>query len=295
MLTATDSTRIARFGRGASIVRAYRGGALEEAQIRDAVPSIFAEGKHESRSLRYTYIPTIEVLRGLAKEGFRPYEVRQGGTKDETRRDFTKHLVRLRRDGSAPIARGDAVRELVLVNSHDGTSSYQLMAGLFRMVCSNGLVVCEPGTATLHRVPHKGDVVHEVIEGAYRVLDAGDRVEEDIRDMQSLELTSGERHAFATAALAIRYGTDEEGAVEAPITPAKVDQARRTDDSGSDLWRTFNRVQENLDKGEQHYRHRAEDGRVSNRTTRPVRSIDGNVGLNRALWVLAKEMQKLKG
>lgn len=48
---------------------------LSDDQIRRVTPSIFADGKHQSRSDRYTYIPTVDVLRGLRHEGFQPFMV----------------------------------------------------------------------------------------------------------------------------------------------------------------------------------------------------------------------------
>ena len=69
---------------------------LSEDQMRAAAPSVFAEGKHASRSERYTYIPTIEVLRGLRKEGFEPFMVAQGASRIEGKAEFTKHMVRMR-------------------------------------------------------------------------------------------------------------------------------------------------------------------------------------------------------
>jgi len=40
-------------------------------------PSIFADAPHESRSERYSYIPTASVLQGLRGEGFEPFMVCQ--------------------------------------------------------------------------------------------------------------------------------------------------------------------------------------------------------------------------
>ncbi|MEO7521521.1 MAG: hypothetical protein ABIW79_06855, partial [Gemmatimonas sp.] len=59
-------TLAARFARNTHVIRSDF--PLLEEQMRRAAPSIFAAGKHASRSERYTYIPTIEVLRGLKKE-----------------------------------------------------------------------------------------------------------------------------------------------------------------------------------------------------------------------------------
>ncbi|CAE6863001.1 hypothetical protein R75465_07770 [Paraburkholderia aspalathi] len=69
---------------------------LSDDQIRNVAPSIFADGKHESRSERYTYIPTIDVLRGLRNEGFQPFMVCQTRVRDESKREYTKHMLRLR-------------------------------------------------------------------------------------------------------------------------------------------------------------------------------------------------------
>jgi hypothetical protein len=70
---------------------------LSEDQMRRTAPSIFAEGKHASRSERYTYIPTIDVLRGLRREGFEPFMVAQGQSRVEGKTEYTKHMIRIYR------------------------------------------------------------------------------------------------------------------------------------------------------------------------------------------------------
>ena len=101
---------------------------LTDDQIRAVAPSIFAAEKHVSRSDRYTYIPTGEVLTALRKEGFEPFMVCQTRVRQDDRRDFTKHMVRMRHATQVNDAEAN---EIVLLNSHDGTSSYQLISGLF--------------------------------------------------------------------------------------------------------------------------------------------------------------------
>ena len=83
-----------RFARNTNVLRSEL--PLAEDQMRSIAPSIFAAGKHQSRSDRYTYIPTIEVLRGLQKEGFQPFMVAQGKSRIEGKAEFTKHLIRMR-------------------------------------------------------------------------------------------------------------------------------------------------------------------------------------------------------
>ncbi len=102
------------------------------------VPSIFGEDRHTSRSERYAYIPTITVPENLQREGFQPFFACQTRVRDQSRREYTKHMLRLlRRAGEI---NGEHVPEIILLNSHDGTSSYQMLPGYFRFVCQNGCV-----------------------------------------------------------------------------------------------------------------------------------------------------------
>jgi hypothetical protein len=245
-------------------------------------PSIFAEEKHQSRSDRYTYIPTGEVLGALRKEGFQPFMVCQTRVRDSAKREHTKHMLRLRH---AAQINGAEANEIILLNSHDGTSSYQMLAGMFRFVCSNGLV-CGNAVADL-RIPHKGDVISQVIEGAYDVLDGFELVRERREDMAAITLKHGESEAFACAALSLKY---DDPVKPAPITETQLLQPRRRDDDRPDLWSTFNRVQENLVQGG--LSARMANGRRNR--TRAIHGIDQNVKVNRALWILAEEMKRLK-
>ena len=277
-----------RFTRNARVLRADI--PLTEDQMRAAAPSIFATGKHASRSERYTYIPTIEVLRGLKREGFEPFMVAQGASRVEGKAEFTKHMIRMRHAGQVQ-AKPEA-DEIILINSHDGASSYQMLAGLLRFVCCNGLVVGD--VVDDIRIPHKGNIQGEVIEGAFRVLDEFEAVEEHTEAMKALQLQPAEEIAFATAALALRFG--ERGVQEtgghrpAPVTAEQLIEARRPEDLGHSLWTIFQRTQENVIRGGQPGR----SARGRRLQTRPVGSIDRGVSLNRALWMLAEEMRKLK-
>lgn len=283
--TPTLATRFAHHTR---VIRSDR--PLSEEQMRDAAPSIFAAGKHASRSARYTYIPTIDVLRGLRAEGFEPFMVAQGASRVEGKAAFTKHMIRMRHAGQVQ-TRPEA-NEIILINSHDGASSYQMLAGMFRFVCCNGLVVGQ--VVEDIRIPHRGNVQVDVIDGAFRVLDEFAAVEEHMAAMKALPLERPEQAAFATAALALRFG--ERGIAEtgghrpAPITAEQLLEVRRPEDENDSLWTTFQRVQENAIRGGQ--TGRSVQGRRLR--TRAVGSIDRGVSLNRALWMLAEEMRKLK-
>lgn len=265
-----------RFG---SYTKLDQGSALSNEQLYRVAPSIFAGEKHESRSERYTYIPTIQVLDGLRSEGFFPFSVCQSKTRIEGKAEFTKHMLRLRRPDQ--ILANEA-NEIILINSHDGTSSYQLLAGTYRFICQNGLIIGE--TVEDIRVQHRGNIVDNVIDAAYTIVDQFQIANESMGTMKEIQLSKPEQEVFARSALALKYGE------ESPVSPRQILLPKRLDDENSTLWTKFNVVQENLMRGGQ--RGRASSGKRV--TTRPVQSIDNNVKLNRALWILADEMAKLK-
>ncbi|HFE4589220.1 TPA: DUF932 domain-containing protein [Klebsiella pneumoniae] len=267
------SCLVSRFGNACTI---RRDRPLTTEELYRTVPSVFGENKHESRSERYTYIPTITLLESLQKEGFQPFFACQTRVRDASRREHTKHMLRLRREGQIT---GKQVPEIILLNSHDGSSSYQMLPGLFRFVCQNGLICGQ--TFGEVRVPHKGDVIEKVIEGAYEVLGLFDRMDEQRDAMQSLQLPAPAQRALATAALTYRFGEDHQ-----PVTPSQILTPRRPEDNKPDLWTTYQRIQENLIKGG--VAGRNAKGKRSH--TRAVNGIDGDVKLNRALWVMAENM-----
>jgi len=253
---------------------------LSNEQIARYAPSVLAQEAHESRGERYTFIPTSEVLDGLRREGFQPFEVRQTRVRDQSKREHTKHLVRLRHESS--ITSVEEVPEIILLNSHDGSSSYQLLSGFFRFVCSNGLIagdVCND-----IRVRHSGNVVDDVIEGAVRVLDNVEEIAGRIDAYKSITLAPEEATVFANAALQLRWDD------KAPVQADQVLRTRRWADNKADLWTTFNRVQENLLKGG--LSARTTTGRRT--STRAVGGVNENVKLNRALWSLADGLAQLK-
>ena len=285
--TGRKPTLAARFAANTRIIRSDA--PLQEPDMQHTAPSIFATGKHGSRSDRYTYIPTVEVLRGLQREGFQPFMVAQSQSRIEGKTEFTKHMIRMRHvEQVATQQARPETNEIILINSHDGASSYQMLAGMFRFVCCNGLVVGEVTNDI--RIPHKGNIQNDVIEGAFRVLEDFEAVDASADAMKALTLRPEEERAFATAALALRYGERKDGQPPAPITVYQLIEPRRPEDLGNSLWTSFQRIQENSLRGGQP--GRGSQGRRMQ--TRPVASIDRTVSLNRALWMLAEEMRKLK-
>lgn len=265
--------------RNPTMLRADR--PLSNDDIARVAPSIFAEEAHDSRSERYLYIPTIDVLNALRAEGFEPFMACQTRVRNEEKREHTKHMLRLRH---ANTIMDKEANEIILLNSHDGTSSYQMMAGMFRFVCANGLVIGD--CAIDHKVRHsgKGHVISDVVEGAYKVLNNFELVNDHREGMKQIKLCSDAQEALASAALSYRYEINEG---PAPVTARALLSPRRLEDYDNDLWTTYNRIQENMIKGGLRGRNKA--GRRA--TMRGVSGIDQDVKLNRTLWALAQEMQ----
>jgi hypothetical protein len=258
---------------------------LTDDQIRRVAPSVFADTAHDSRSQRYTYLPTSEVLTSLRREGFQPFMACQGGTRVEGKADFTKHMLRLRHAASITTT-GEEVPEIILINSHDGTSSYQLLAGCFRFVCCNGMVTGQQLGEV--RVRHSGDIVGQVIDGCIDLVQQMPRLNDSVAQFKALTLSEPEQRAFAIAAHSTRFDAESTVRADNLLTP------KRREDNGPDLWKTLNRVQENVIRGGVGYVQQSEKSGRSYRRTREVKGIDQNVGINRALWVLAEEMAKIK-
>lgn len=259
--------------------------ALTEDEIYSLAPSVFAVEKHESRSARFQPIPTIEILRGLMKEGFAVVGAAQSRTRDPSKRDFTRHLLRLRRLGDNVVV-NNTVFEVLLRNANDGTASYDMYAGLFRKICDNSLV-SSTGQGETVRVRHTGDVRTKVIEGSYTVLDTAEETLGQVDRWSSIGVNRDERLLLAQAAHVARFG--EANGVEADrlLAPRRFEDRQ---EQGT-LWGAFNIVQENAVRGGLHGYNETTRRRV---TTREVKGIDQLVGLNKALWMITNHFAEQK-
>lgn len=278
-------------------------------EIRNVAPSAFATTKFAERSDRYAYIPTVNVIEGMLGAGFQVFQASQSRAKDVARREYTKHMIRFRNQevndhvkslmvpgthNFLDRQRTDTVfPEVVMINSHDGTSTYQLMAGFFRLVCSNGLIVADAMIASI-RIMHVGNIVDQVVEGSQRIVDGLPKAIDQVNQWRGLMLTDGEQNIFAEAVHEMRFA-DDEGITAKAIEPKQLLAARRTEDVNPSLWNVVNRVQENVIQGGLRGRGIDSNGHRRRVKTRGVNGIDQDVKLNRAIWTLAEKMAELKG
>lgn len=260
---------------------------LSNEQVLYRAPSAGAEAPHEGVSEKYTFVPTMQVVDIMREEGWYPIHAREAGTRSIENYGVQKHIIRFAHRKYVPDVNnvGDEFVEAVMINSHNRSSAFQFYAGIYRLVCSNGMISAV-GEFNRVSVRHINANADEIIEASYKVLDHAPAVMESMNDMKAIELAPAERGAFAHAALPLLYEDPE----DAPFAAERLLSKRRYADK-DDLWSTFNTVQENVMKGG----IRGWNGNTRKRTrTRAIKSIDRDVKLNRALWTLAEEMKKIK-
>jgi uncharacterized protein DUF932 len=261
--------------------------ALSDEELRRCAQSIFATQPIDTVSNRYSFLPTSSVLRGMRENGWLPVRAEQQSVRIEARRGFQKHLIRFARSEQLGSWEKNQVRpEVVLLNSHDKSSAYQLHCGLFRLVCSNGMVVAD---ATFQRISikHSGFNPDSVIEASFEVLSAVPDIMNKVQLFQDRILTDAERLALATGAATYRW----EDLNKAPVSPSTLLNPRRFGDGARDLWTTLNTIQENLVRGGQRdYSRRRPDGSRMPKS-RAIKGIDEDIKLNKALWHMAEVLR----
>jgi len=243
-------------------------------------PSIFATKKHESRSDNYTYVSTFNILDNLKEQGFFPVACNQSNTSDETKKCFTKHLVKLRHRDELNNQKEDT-HEIVLVNSHDGKSAYQMSSGVYRKVCSNGLIAFTNQQS--YSVRHQGNIHQNVYDVSYKIIEDKKEIMSNIQEMKSIALTNNERIELAEFAISTKYNSEKDGEL---IEPKNLLVPKRSYDKGIDLYTTFNIVQENLIRGGIKTTKRT--------TTRPIKNIDQDLKINKLLYQFVNDMRKSK-
>lgn len=252
--------------------------ALTTQQLAKYAPSIYGNTPAEQRTDKYKLFSTADIIDKMEEVGFLPTFVMQNGGRN-TSIDTRKHMVRFTHhsDIDAGIRKGERA-EIILINSHDGSSAYNLLAGIYRLVCANGLVAVDRSFGGEVSIRHMGHTIDEVIDASLRIRNNISNVFDAIADMKRIRLTEHDAKNFAKRAAVVRFG--EEAAKRGAIVhPERLLNARRTDDRDLSLWNVFNAVQENMIKGGE---------TVMRRRMRPITNISANVKFNRELWEMAQ-------
>jgi hypothetical protein len=240
-------------------------------EIKSIAPAVFATSANPKMSNRYTFVPTMDILENFINQGWELSSVKQNG-----KGLYSTHELRFR-NGELPKV-GDTLVEAIIRNSHNGMTTLNVGAGLFRLCCSNGLTV---PTATVEQfnIRHMGfdsEEVKKLTESFSKKLPL---IQNSVDKMMGIMMTEGEKIQFAKDASIIKWGM---GSVpfldyEELITP------QRQGDNSDDLWTTFNIVQEKFVKGGLEYR-----GQSGKKTSlKGLKNIMATNTINTKLWELA--------
>lgn len=260
----------------------FKATPLSADMLRRQAPSIYASGPMFGVSSRYTFVPTARIVDGLGEHGWVPVTVEEQRIRNKARRGFQKHMIRFRLAVQMDTLDEWNV-ELVLLNSHDKGCAYQLHAGIYRRICSNGLVISSESFNAI-RFRHSGCLTGEVVQASLRLVEAMPKIGERIARFRERILEPQESLTLAEQALLLRYPTVD----ESPIAPETLLHAHRPEDEGDDLWLTMNRLQESLLRGGLSDDRRDRRGKL--RSVRPLRGIDSKVSVNKGLWSLAERL-----
>lgn len=253
-------------------------GTLTVDELRRRTPAVFAAQASERTKPTYRFINTASVLEALLDAGFEPSAARQTRQRSGFDPSHARHMIRLRSVRES-ITLLDCIPEICLINAHDGTSAYQLLAGLYRPLCTNGLL-CRMGDFAIIRIPHRANIIADVVAGALQIAAQFASIGAQVSAMAERILSDQEQVEFAKVAYAIRWASTE---TRPAFLPSKMLEIRRAADAPSSLWHTFNRLQESAMTGGVLYHTRTQ--RLMR--TRGIRNIREDVRINTALWQAA--------
>ena len=234
---------------------------------------------HGSRSNRYHFISTLEVVEALEKKGFQVEHARAARA-SEAYQGFQRHEVQF---GSSALPVDKVKRmQLSLVNSHNGKSGFSFGLRVFVKVCSNGLY-CFNQLAGV-KLRHAGKGLESLGWHVDQVLDQAARVWALMGSMEAVCLDPIQQEQFAARAVGLRW--DSRTGPEIPYDPKLLLEGFRLAQQDATVWNVYNRVQSNLLQG-QEYRVLDEEGRPCFRKTRRITALDRELRINRSLFELA--------
>jgi hypothetical protein len=265
---------------------------LTKEQIREICPVAFKEEPtNPDVTDKYLFVNTETIIDDLSKLGWEPVTaaMRKSRGKDTI---FSKHMVSFQNpDIKITSADGDdSYPRIIMTNSHDGLQAFKFSVGIFRLVCSNGLVIADEKFSEF-KIKHKGYTfaeLRQVISEA--VKDLPNKVEV-LNSMRNRELTKEEQEKLALDAMLVRAGITpgSEKAKEFAYDEETIQdilEPKRDEDRGNDLWKTFNVIQEKITQGDFHAALKG----AKVRKVRKIKSFEKDLDVNKKLFKLATDL-----
>jgi Domain of unknown function (DUF932) len=261
--------------------------AYTQTLLATAAPAALGTAHRAGLSNNYSFLPTSAVVEALETDNWTVVEAKQARSRNPEREPFRKHQIILadRETLKGAYTIFSEIPRVILSNAHDGGAAFKLQAGLWRCVCSNGMVVSD-GLIQSVSIRHHKRTIEEVLGTAQAFRANADRIGEHVTTFKETKLSPAAAVEFVKQAIALRYDDSEQVvAIEDILRPV------RSEDAGDDLWRTFNRAQEHLLKGGFPVYRQTERGWVQ-RNARAIKAIDESSRLNTGLWDLAEQFSR---
>jgi len=258
-------------------------------QLKKEVPFAFLDAPTRKVSSKYVHVPTSRVIEDLMSMGWQPVQAAQRRGRAGKTSVFSKHMIKFQNPNL--IIKGnegdDVFPQIILTNSHDGTQSFKFMMGLYRLVCSNGLVIADEEFASF-KIRHMGYSFEDLQGLITNAVEELPKKVEVINTMKNIELTEKQQKDLAFKAFLLRQGIalESEQAKEVKISDEVLEnilETQRAEDAGSDLWVTFNRVQEAITQGG--FQGALQGAKI--RKVRKIKSFEKDLKLNQQLFDLA--------
>lgn len=240
--------------------------------LKERTPSVFATSPSPKMSQKYTFVPTIEIVENFDREGWKVYTANQIG-----KGQYAQHELRLR-NGALPNV-GDSLIEAVIRNSHNGLSAFSVSAGLYRLVCSNGLTV-PTSVADSISVRHMKFDMGTIREITDQFAERLPVIQRSVGKMESTFLEEDKLIDFVNKSALIRW---EKGSIP-KINVEDFLRPERDGDVGNSVWKTFNVIQEKFVRGGLKYQ--SKKGRLT--TMKELKNFQNINKINTNLWELAE-------
>ena len=256
-------------------------------QIQKVCPVAFSETPSNEVSKHYTHIPTNRVIDDMEKLGWGVIDAKQVKARKRATQGFQKHMLVFRHpDLMVEGKDGDDVwPQIIMTNSHDGKNSFTFQAGMYRFVCSNGLVIADQEFGKM-KIRHMGYDFEALRKTIGEMVEKLPLTVESMNKFKGTELTQPQKYDLARKAIATRFKLQKGQKVDQvyKIDLDKVLKPVRKEDAGDDLWSVFNLVQEKVVEGDFEY-----VSGVKMRKARKIKNFKQDLDVNQKLFEIAKE------
>jgi hypothetical protein len=254
---------------------------LTPQEIAHIAPSVMQMTAKPQLSDKYIHVPTSTLINDMTALGWDVVGVQQVRSRNEEKKPYVKHLVTFRNPNLLIKSKNgdDVCPQILITNSHDGLSSFQFRAGIFRLVCSNGLVVCTEDFGAIS-MRHKGYSFEKVQSVTMDFVKRMPQVIETLNKFTQVTLSEEQKIEFALSAIGIRF---ENG--KSLVEAQDILKPTRVEDMGDDLWSVLNTIQERLIRGD--FKYTPSTDRNKLRKARPIKNFKKDIELNEKLFNLA--------